>query len=143
MISRDQKEEVLKALYLAASDPGSHEDFIDQWLHTLDSNDDPISETWIERHIEAALSIFEKLQFSGTFATTATELAEVTSGPAAIVDPVGSIVASNRAWNQVVPETTRKIQNLTDSGVERSTICLLYTSPSPRDLSTSRMPSSA
>ena len=30
-----------------------------------------------------------------------------------------------------------------DSAVLRSLICLLYTSPSPRDLSTSRMPSSA
>ena len=27
--------------------------------------------------------------------------------------------------------------------VDRTTTCLLYTSPSPRDLSTSRMPSSA
>ena len=31
--------------------------------------------------------------------------------------------------------------NLT--GIDASAICLLYTSPSPRDLSTSRMPSSA
>ena len=30
-----------------------------------------------------------------------------------------------------------------DSHPSRTTICLLYTSPSPRDLSTSRMPSSA
>ena len=30
-----------------------------------------------------------------------------------------------------------------DSGRYLATICLLYTSPSPRDLSTSRMPSSA
>ena len=29
------------------------------------------------------------------------------------------------------------------SGCGKSTLCLLYTSPSPRDLSTSRMPSSA
>ena len=29
------------------------------------------------------------------------------------------------------------------NGAGKSTICLLYTSPSPRDLSTSRMPSSA
>ena len=29
------------------------------------------------------------------------------------------------------------------SGCGKSTFCLLYTSPSPRDLSTSRMPSSA
>ena len=27
--------------------------------------------------------------------------------------------------------------------IDKNTICLLYTSPSPRDLSTSRMPSSA
>ena len=27
--------------------------------------------------------------------------------------------------------------------IEKSNVCLLYTSPSPRDLSTSRMPSSA
>ena len=30
-----------------------------------------------------------------------------------------------------------------DKELEKSNICLLYTSPSPRDLSTSRMPSSA
>ena len=30
-----------------------------------------------------------------------------------------------------------------DAETRRNTICLLYTSPSPRDLSTSRMPSSA
>ena len=37
-------------------------------------------------------------------------------------------------------------EDLTDYGMDRTTIwtaCLLYTSPSPRDLSTSRMPSSA
>ena len=37
-----------------------------------------------------------------------------------------------------------KIGRLMDSGVvEIDNSCLLYTSPSPRDLSTSRMPSSA
>ena len=33
--------------------------------------------------------------------------------------------------------------NFEDGSVEENKICLLYTSPSPRDLSTSRMPSSA
>eukprot|EP00831_Metopus_contortus_P071804 TRINITY_DN6556_c0_g1_i10.p2 TRINITY_DN6556_c0_g1~~TRINITY_DN6556_c0_g1_i10.p2 ORF type:complete len:108 (+),score=32.06 TRINITY_DN6556_c0_g1_i10:31-324(+) len=37
---------------------------------------------------------------------------------------------------------TDKEENQIDS-VENSNTCLLYTSPSPRDLSTSRMPSSA
>ena len=40
------------------------------------------------------------------------------------------------------PEHTR-YRRLVNKGFTRSTICLLYTSPSPRDLSTSRMPSSA
>ena len=42
-----------------------------------------------------------------------------------------------RSWNQPVlgPELHALIHH--------SAICLLYTSPSPRDLSTSRMPSSA
>ena len=38
-------------------------------------------------------------------------------------------------------EITRSVVNLDDQAAEKS--CLLYTSPSPRDLSTSRMPSSA
>ena len=32
---------------------------------------------------------------------------------------------------------------LKNAGLTRNSVCLLYTSPSPRDLSTSRMPSSA
>ena len=38
----------------------------------------------------------------------------------------------------ITPSTARELY---DAGVD--VICLLYTSPSPRDLSTSRMPSSA
>ena len=42
-------------------------------------------------------------------------------------------------------ELQRQIQGLDDrlTGIVRVSTCLLYTSPSPRDLSTSRMPSSA
>ena len=35
------------------------------------------------------------------------------------------------------------IKNLANYTIKQAYICLLYTSPSPRDLSTSRMPSSA
>ena len=35
------------------------------------------------------------------------------------------------------------VKNITDQGYQVSTICLLYTSPSPRDGLLSRMPSSA
>ena len=49
----------------------------------------------------------------------------------------------------LTPELTRRIPLLANLGgadsqiAPQSTNCLLYTSPSPRDLSTSRMPSSA
>ena len=45
---------------------------------------------------------------------------------------------------KVRPEYLESIENLTQDGLpEVGYVCLLYTSPSPRDLSTSRMPSSA
>ena len=51
-----------------------------------------------------------------------------------------SLVAENKTFNGFDPVTDA------DKSAERAMItefCLLYTSPSPRDLSTSRMPSSA
>ena len=42
---------------------------------------------------------------------------------------------------QEIPTTLTKIKKFSNN--KKNTICLLYTSPSPRDLSTSRMPSSA
>ena len=44
---------------------------------------------------------------------------------------------------QIIHETEVIEPPLPPPGVEEYKICLLYTSPSPRDLSTSRMPSSA
>ena len=44
------------------------------------------------------------------------------------------------AARELIRETSYRLRNL---AVTRLNICLLYTSPSPRDLSTSRMPSSA
>ena len=50
-------------------------------------------------------------------------------------------------WGQLdLPTPTRAQYAIADylqHGPKRLQICLLYTSPSPRDLSTSRMPSSA
>ena len=39
--------------------------------------------------------------------------------------------------------TTLSVESVDDEGMSDGCVCLLYTSPSPRDLSTSRMPSSA
>ena len=44
---------------------------------------------------------------------------------------------------QVFTVTGRKVMDTTINGNTLDVSCLLYTSPSPRDLSTSRMPSSA
>ena len=42
-------------------------------------------------------------------------------------------------------DTQKAVQNIQAADIENNIVepCLLYTSPSPRDLSTSRMPSSA
>ena len=48
-----------------------------------------------------------------------------------------------RAYNGQIFELTAHNQRLHDSAAMLGFDCLLYTSPSPRDLSTSRMPSSA
>ena len=45
--------------------------------------------------------------------------------------------------NQSNVSTEEFIDYLNNSGIPTDTICLLYTSPSPRDQSGSRMPSSA
>ena len=63
-----------------------------------------------------------------------------------------SVLAADAIWGRVVGhlgEVTPDAVLATDQasiaacGVTRPKACLLYTSPSPRDLSTSRMPSSA
>ena len=41
------------------------------------------------------------------------------------------------------PTISQHLKELKNAGLIKGSICLLYTSPSPRDLSTSRMPSSA
>ena len=46
-------------------------------------------------------------------------------------------------WAGLRPQTPDSVPIIGRSGLDNLYICLLYTSPSPRDLSTSRMPSSA
>ena len=59
------------------------------------------------------------------------------------VDPTRPIVdPHHHLWPPGLPLTYGVDELVADTGSGHN-ICLLYTSPSPRDLSTSRMPSSA
>ena len=59
-------------------------------------------------------------------------------GPVHVVD-----FADGSSPYELIPSLTEKDLEERDKPVEPDEDCLLYTSPSPRDLSTSRMPSSA
>ena len=56
------------------------------------------------------------------------------------VNPVGLRLGINRGWDSV---WYAKKKDFGNNLIEDFKICLLYTSPSPRDLDLSRMPSSA
>ena len=58
---------------------------------------------------------------------------------------VGELPVAIRAWWGLPAEELTALQERLDllKAVLHPQVCLLYTSPSPRDLSTSRMPSSA
>ena len=57
----------------------------------------------------------------------------------------GAIIGTATAWflSHHLGFDGRVLVVERDMSLEQSSTCLLYTSPSPRDLSTSRMPSSA
>ena len=57
--------------------------------------------------------------------------------------PVGAFIASYFLRPIEDPNDRTKVRSILLPGYDRDHTCLLYTSPSPRDLSTSRMPSSA
>ena len=59
------------------------------------------------------------------------------------VAPATETVASARTESKGLFETVRGYLDAGAQNAELRRDCLLYTSPSPRDLSTSRMPSSA
>ena len=63
-----------------------------------------------------------------------------------LLQALGALAASNSFGGSnwpTIPQLEFLMLDTTPEGNEQSLACLLYTSPSPRDLSTSRMPSSA
>ena len=58
-------------------------------------------------------------------------------------DPESFARNASEAMNEIGNVAAAIMKPIEQRGSELDTSCLLYTSPSPRDLSTSRMPSSA
>ena len=59
------------------------------------------------------------------------------------IDQVKNLLTGLEVVDSFLKSRTYKGEELAQAALAHNTICLLYTSPSPRDLSTSRMPSSA
>ena len=70
---------------------------------------------------------------------------EVIQRPASAVKELleNAIDAQSTKIQLIVKDAGASLVQVIDNGMGMSKDCLLYTSPSPRDLSTSRMPSSA
>ena len=67
----------------------------------------------------------------------------LTHGEAFLPMPVAMDVLSSIGWEGEIPQSVERNGQTGLLGNDVFSLCLLYTSPSPRDLSTSRMPSSA
>ena len=97
----------------------------------------------------------DRRQFLGSIARPAIAASAILSSPKTMAKAIDSVkeisgdprsIARNEGyWREIQQGYTadRGLVNLNNGGVSPSPACLLYTSPSPRDLSTSRMPSSA
>ena len=57
--------------------------------------------------------------------------------------PIGGAIATKKISDAFIGDDSKTFTHLMTFGGNPASSCLLYTSPSPRDLSTSRMPSSA
>ena len=60
-----------------------------------------------------------------------------------VAEVLTTLRADTRVGTNLLAIDKRAHEMIRAAGAESCYICLLYTSPSPRDLSTSRMPSSA
>lgn len=98
MLTEERKAEILQALYQAASDPRQHENFVDEFADVLAGSEQGENQSWLEPHIETAIGIFEKLNFSGLLDPSSLSFVETYSGPAMVVNSSAEILASNAAW---------------------------------------------
>ena len=134
----DQQHPLLYAPITAAAPAAVLPEQAGHWAY-------PISGTTQEEFTLALVNgILGRLYLSGHLnQMTAAELDLIRSALAAhraVLDDLDTLVP---AWPLGLPAWTDEWIALSLNGPDVSYLCLLYTSPSPRDLSTSRMPSSA
>ena len=60
-----------------------------------------------------------------------------------VTQPAKSIIERTICSHPMLKRVQKEVRELKKKSTKKYKNCLLYTSPSPRDLSTSRMPSSA
>ena len=65
------------------------------------------------------------------------------AGSAYPLNRLASSSENGTLWSAALPRVLQHLEQRAPHLTEQLYVCLLYTSPSPRDLSTSRMPSSA
>ena len=84
-----------------------------------------------------------KIRFHGAIELGGSDLTGSISNTLGESGSVGLLSALSVTNGTVKIDAPRIVLNGREDGIEVNGTCLLYTSPSPRDLSTSRMPSSA
>ena len=97
---------------------------------------------WGGRESQRSALESEECGGSGVQLAGKTHDAEVVEGLLEVRD-VGLLLLLQHLPLDEVEEELELLRDRQHQRAERGNICLLYTSPSPRDLSTSRMPSSA
>ena len=99
-------------------------------------------------------SLFAKV--GGSYDEVSTQICQITPGPVSaevVAEDVEGMLREGRHFATLAPNIVVKvpmseegleaISRLAAEGIETNCTCLLYTSPSPRDRTRSRMPSSA
>ncbi len=102
---------VVESLYAAALSPDHHDAFQDQWNAYLAARDTGSAEPVdpVLRHVETALTIIDRLQFSDTAALDPQSLVEGEPVPSAVIDMSGALVAANKSFRALLPSQAKTI----------------------------------
>ena len=93
-----------------------------------------------ERAVRAGLAVVAAMHsLRSTHGETLAARVGIATGPVVVGELIGEGAAREETVVGDTPNLAARLQNLAEPG----TVCLLYTSPSPRDRQKSRMPSSA